>query len=340
MDTNSKSERSNKKFGILKKVLGIIFGVSILVLLYIIYGRSKEDQESQLNMYETEQQQIEEMTEYLSGINESVSSNMEHLAQAAVMQTDTEKTLKEVTNTLSGMEEQITEVEKVLNNTIIENMSSSTDFIKESVSETKTELTNQIEEVNKNTQNTLSEMDTKIDTVENNITENIISSTASIINSMTETKEELVKQIETGNKEISNILFSMNDENENNFQQTYAKIENLQETLDQVSQNMDSYYKYLTALIKEFQKENKEEHEDIIAALLNAQEKLSEYIANSFEALNLRLDEDMKNLMEELNVLHNRIITTQNDLTDILNIMEEKEKKHLSLIYILNKKNW
>ncbi len=330
MDTNNKSniqEDSDKKLNIVKKVLGIIFCVIILVLSCFIYANGEESKKSQSSMYEKEQQQIAEMTEYLNGIDESVSSNMGHLAQAAIVQADTEKTLKEVTNTLSGMEEQITEVEKVLTDTVIENITSATASIDKSMSETKTELSNQIEAGNKDIQNTLSGMDTKIDAYENSITENIDASTVSIINSMTETKEELKKQIETGSKEISDILSSMNDGNENNFQQTYVKIESLQETLNQVSQNTDSYYKDLTALIKKFQKQNTEEHKEILDALLEAQEGLNAYLENAFDSLNLRMDEDMENLMEELNVLHNQIIATQNDLTDILNIMEENDSK-------------
>ncbi len=279
MDTNNKSniqKESDKKLNNVKKVLGILFSVIVLVLSCFIYANCKESNASQSSMYETEQQQIAEMTEYLSGIDESVSTNMEQLAQAAVMQTNAEGTLKEVTNTLSGMEKQITEVEKVLSDTVIENMDSSTTVLKESLSETKTELVN---------------------------------------------------QIEAGNKEISDILSDMNDENNNNFQETYIKIENLQSQLEAVEKSMENYYKDLTALINEFQKQNTEEHKEILDALLKAQEELNEYLDNSFESLNLRLDEDMSNLMDELTVLHNQIITTQNNLTDILNIMEQNDSE-------------
>ncbi len=330
MDTNNKSniqKESDKKLNIVKKVLGILFCVIILMLSCFIYTNGKESNASQSSMYETEQQQISEMTEYLSGIDESVSTNMEQLAQAAVMQTNAEGTLKEVTNTLSGMEKQITEVEKVLSDTVIENMDSSTTVLKESLSETKTELVNQIEEGNKNIQNTLSETNTNIDEAENNISENINFSTSSIINSTTKTREELKKQIGAVNKDISNILSDMNNENENNFQETYEKIENLQSELEKTEKSMENYYKDLTALINEFQKQNTKEHKEILDTLLKAQEELNKYLDNSFESLNLRLDEDMSNLMDELTVLHNQIITTQNDLTDILNIMEQNDSE-------------
>lgn len=276
MDPNKldTQENSDKKLNTVKKILGIIFCIIVLVLSCFIYGNCKETKKSQASMYETEQQQISEMTEYLNGIDESVNTNMEHLAQATVMQAATDGTLQEITNTLSGMEEQITEVEKVLTDTVVENMDSSTALLKESLTDTKTRIS---------------------------------------------------KQIETVNKEISTILADMNEENNSNFQQTYVKIENLQSQLEEVEKGMDNYYKDLTALIKKFQKDNTEEHDEILAALSKAQEGLNEYLENAFESLNLRLDEDMENLMEELNALHNQIITTQEELTNILNVMEEND---------------
>lgn len=345
MDTNNKTQKqedSDKKLNIVKKVLWIIFCVIILALSCFIYANSKESKKSQTSMYETEQQQIAEMREYLNGIDESVSTNMEHLAQAAVLQTNTEETLKETANTLSGMEKQITEVEKVLAETITEKTDSSTETvtekvdsaaetIKESVSNTQADLSRQIETANKDTQTMISDTQTQIDKVEKNlsseITKNVDASTTMVINSMSAAKEELKQNIETAKSDISTILSDMNTENENNFQQTYEKMDNLQDTLDRVSLNLNTYYKDLAKLIRLFQQQNTEEHREILEALLKAQEELDKYLDESFEALNLRMDEDMADLMEELNVLHNQIAATQGELTDILNIMEENDSE-------------
>lgn len=334
MNTNNKSNTqkdSDKKLNMVKKVLGIIFCVIILTLSCFIYASCKESTKSQSSMYETEQQQMAEMTEYLNGIDESVSSNMEHLAQAAVIQTNTEGTLNEVTGTLSNMETQITEVEKVLIDIVVENVNSATDSIKESVSETKTELSTQIETGNKDIQNMLLDTQNQIDEVEKtlseSITNNVSNSTTSIMNSLSASKTELNKNIEAAKEDINTILSDMNDENDNNFQQTYEKLNTLQDTLDTVRLNLNIYYKDLTELINELQKQNTEEHEEILAALLKAQEELNQYLENTFATLNLRLDEDMKNLMEELNGLHNQIITTQSELTSIMNIMEENDSE-------------
>ncbi len=170
---------------------------------------------------------------------------------------------------------------------------------------------------------------TEIETIINNHTEIENTANNEITASLTAlaiSQQEIKTQINTVNSSITAILSEIKAENESNFDTTFEKLEKLQSDLEQTQKDAKNYYDSLTELITLLQEENNAQFEELTNTLLTAQADLTELLENSFEAVQLKLDEDFMALMEKLDNLHEQIMDTTVSITDLLTLMEEADE--------------
>ena len=260
-----------------KKPLICLFLIVIAVILFaVIISNGRKRNEKQQAMYQEEQNQLTDMTGYLNEIDDTVTANREHLAEAALLQSDTGETLVTVSEVLSSMDTELTTIETSIREY------------------------------------------TEKQTVES---EKIMES----LSALSEYQKEVKTQIDTVNASITGILSDIKAANENSFLNTFEKLTKLQDTLAQAEKTTETYYKSLSELIKLLQEEDKAEHAELLETLLTAQKEISDLMADDFAALNVRLDEDIADLMQKLNSLHEQIAAASTSISDLLLLMEEND---------------
>lgn len=260
-----------------KKPLICLFLIVVAVILSaIIISSGRKRNEKQQTMYLEEQNQLTDMTGYLNEIDDTVTANREHLAEAALLQSDTGETLVVISEALSGMDTELAVIETSIRE----------------YSEKQTEENEKITES---------------------------------ISALSEYQKEIRTQIDGVNASITDILSDIKAANSNSFLNTFEKLTKLQDTLAQAEKTTGTYYKSLTELVTLFQEENKAEHAELLETLLAAQDEISDLMADNFASLNVKLDEDIADLMQKLNSLHEQIAAASSSITDLLLLMEEND---------------
>lgn len=260
-----------------KKPLICLFLIVIAVILFaVIISNGRKRNDKQQALYQEEQNQLSDMTGYLNEIDDTVTANREHLAEAALLQSDTGETLVTVSEVLSSMDTELTTIETSIREY------------------------------------------TEKQTVES---EKIMES----LSALSEYQKEVKTQIDTVNASITGILSDIKAANENSFLNAFEKLTKLQDTLAQAEKTTETYYKSLSELIKLLQEEDKAEHAELLETLLTAQKEISDLMADDFASLNVRLDEDIADLMQKLNSLHEQIAAASTSISDLLLLMEEND---------------
>ncbi len=203
------------------KVPIVLVSFALFVMIafgILISGMGKQGKEQE-NLFLEEQAQLLDMTTYLDEIETVVSTNKERLSESMLFQTDTEQTLTTVQENLSVLEQDLTQIEKILQShtqieTIINNevstalteLSQSQQEIKAQIGAVNAGITELLSTVRQENEESFSKTFDKLKTLQK---------------SLDETQEDVKRYYE----ELTMFLTLLQEENTEQFTLTMEKLE-------------------------------------------------------------------------------------------------------------------
>ena len=143
------------------------------------------------------------------------------------------------------------------------------------------------------------------------------------LSSLSDSQQEIKEQITNVSQSITSNVEELRTAGEQNFSKTSEKLNELDKSLEELDKNTESYYKDITDLIAAMQTENQTEHKELLNALIASSDNISSLINEKSHSLQLKMDEDFSILLEKHNILHEQIIQTKANITNLLSLMEE-----------------
>ena len=203
------------------KVPIVLVSFALFVMIafgILISGMGKQGKEQE-TLFLEEQAQLLDMTTYLDEIETVVSTNKERLSESMLFQTDTEQTLTTVQENLSVLEQDLTQIEKIL----------------QSHTQTETIINNEVFTALTELSQSQQEIKAQIGAVNAGITELLstvrheneesFSKTFDKLKTLQKSLDQTQKDVKSYYEDLTAFLTLLQEENTENFTLTFEKLE-------------------------------------------------------------------------------------------------------------------
>ena len=209
------------------KVPIVLVSFALFVMIafgILISGMGKQGKEQE-TLFLEEQAQLLDMTTYLDEIETVVSTNKERLSESMLFQSDTEQTLTTVQENLSVLEQDLTQIEKIL-----QSHTQTETIINNEVSTALTELSQSQQEIKAQIGAVNAGITELLSTVRHE-NEESFSKTFDKLKTLQKSLDETQEDVKNYYEDLTAFLTLLQEENTENFTLTFEKLEQLKEEM-------------------------------------------------------------------------------------------------------------
>lgn len=326
---------------IMKRKAPVLFVVFFLfaVIAFALLLSNRQGKEQQVTSMK-EQEQLADMADYLNEIDNTVTENAERLAEASLVQMETERILTESSESFAKLEENLSCVENLLNGQIDKQAEQNSKILQSitALTETQQMIRSQIAAVNTSISSVLSDL--KV-TDEKNFT-----ATFEQLKDLQGTLTETEKKVRNYYRNLENLITLLQEENSEEHKEI---LDNLLDAKQAISVSLNNCFsdikmqmkEEITALMEKMICLHEEivDAEDAIVALLKLMEEgnaeRQEEIREAFASIGLSLEqirEDYSNAHMEINNLIQKLEDTENanhkETLSVLTVMESNMEEN------------
>ena len=328
----------------------IAFALILLVaiIFIIFFCNSKKQEKTQQALFKEEQEQLTDMTVYLDEIAEIVDTNREHLAEAALSQSEATQTLTELSEALTVLEKDLTRIESQIErqkeSQITENskvtaalteLSENQTKIQEQIAATNTAITAILSNLREENGSLFSTAFEKLETLQADFSK-MQEDTKSYYDSLTGLITLLQEENDTQYKELTETLLAAQEELSTLIENRFASLQlQLDEDFSALMERLDALHEQITAaetsitdLLLLIEGNNEERQEEIRTAFVNINTAM-EQIRADYSNAHMQIQQLIQKLQETEDANHKETLSA---LTTMESNMTESSLENLNRI--------